>query len=150
MRRGRSRCPVPTCAYWIGFHLTPGVGAARIGRLVERFGSVEAAWRATDRELRGAGLPVDVVSSLIAERAKIDLDRELERLARHDVRALAARRPDYPRLLRHIPSPPPILYVRGELLASDELAVGVVGTRRATGYGTDMAARIAGGLARRG
>ena len=98
--------------------------------------------------MRGAGLPVDVVSSLIAERAKIDLDRELERLARHDVQALT--------LVAGLsapaahPSPPPILYVRGELLASDELAVGVVGTRRATGYGTDMAARIAGGLAAAG
>jgi DNA processing protein len=140
----------PDLRYWIGFHLTPGVGAARIGRLVERFGSVAAAWTATERELRAAGLPFDVVTALLAERAKIDLDRELERLARHEVQALTLDDAEYPRLLRHIASPPPILYVRGQLQPSDELAVAIVGTRRATGYGTDLAARLAGDLASAG
>lgn len=136
--------------YWIGFHLTPGVGAARLGRLVERFGSVEAAWRATERELRAVGLPTDVVAALVSERGKIDLDRELAKLERHQVRALTLDDDTYPRSLRHIPSPPPILYVRGELLPEDDLAVGIVGTRRATSYGTDMAARFARDLAAAG
>jgi DNA processing protein len=43
-----------------------------------------------------------------------------------------------------------VLYVRGTLLPTDELAIGVVGTRRSTSYGTDMATRISRGLAEAG
>jgi DNA processing protein len=136
--------------YWLGFHLTPGVGAARVIRLVDHFGSVEAAWNASSAELREAGLPQSVTVELTETRRKIDLDRELARLAEHDVTALTLQDDAYPRLLRHISSPPPILYVRGTLLSSDDLAIGIVGTRRATGYGTDMAARISADLARAG
>ncbi len=38
---------------------------------------------------------------------------------------------DYPPLLRQIDAPPPLLYVRGELLPTDEWAVAIVGTRHA-------------------
>jgi DNA processing protein len=142
--------PDPQLRYWIGFHLTPGVGAARIGRLVERFGSVEAAWKASARELHAAGIPHDVAAALERSRAVIDLDRELHRLEAHDTTALTLDDERYPRLLRHISSPPPVLYVRGTLLPDDDLAIGIVGTRRASGYGTDMAARISGDLASAG
>lgn len=134
--------PQPRLRYWLGFHLIPGVGAARIGRLVDHFGSVESAWNASEQQLRIAGLPSEVVSTVVAQRNQLDLDRELDRLERHGVSALTLEDDTYPRLLRHIPSPPPVLYVRGSLLPSDELAIGVVGTRRATSYGTDMAARV--------
>lgn len=140
----------PELRYWLGFHLIPRVGGARIGRLVEHFGSVASAWDAGERELRAAGLPADAVASILSERPKIDIDAELERLARHGVRPLTLDDDEYPRLLRHIPSPPPILYVRGEMLPTDELAIGIVGTRRATSYGADMAARIAADLAHAG
>lgn len=136
--------------YWLGFHLIPRIGGARIAQLVARLGSIEAAWQAGERELRAAGLPADAVASILSERPKIDLDREINRLEQHGVRPLTLDDDEYPRLLRHISSPPPILYVRGELLATDELAIGIVGTRRASTYGADMATRISADLARAG
>jgi DNA processing protein len=136
--------------YWLGFHLIPRVGGARVNRLVEHFGSVEAAWEASERELRAAGLPADAVASIVNERPRIDIDHELRQLERFGVRPLTLDHDEYPRLLRHIPSPPPVLYVRGTLLPTDELAIGIVGTRRATAYGIDMAARISADLARSG
>ena len=136
--------------YWLGLHLIPGVGAARIGRLLDHFGSPRAAWNATDADLRAAGLPADVVATFVVRRAEIHLDDELDKLARFDVHALTLADPAYPRLLRHITSPPPVLYVRGELRPDDDLAIGVVGTRRATAYGHDMARRFAGELAAAG
>lgn len=142
--------PAPDARYWIGFHLVPGVGAARLGRLIERFGSVETAWTASERELRAAGLPEEVARAVVAGRSRIELDHELEKLERLGIQALTLDDDRYPRLLRHISSPPPVLYVRGTLVTEDELAVGIVGTRRATSYGTDMAARIAADLAAAG
>lgn len=54
----------------------------------------------------------------------------------------------YPRLLKETSSPPPILYVKGEIPAGP--AVAVVGSRLATNYGLDMAARLSRELAARG
>lgn len=136
--------------YWIGFHLTPGIGAARIGRLVDHFGTLERAWQAPAEQLKQAGIARDGIETILATRAKIDLEREMARLEQHGVTALTLEDDDYPRLLRHITSPPPVIYVRGGLLPVDELAIGVVGTRRSTGYGTDMASRISRDLATAG
>lgn len=56
---------------------------------------------------------------------------------------------DYPPLLAATPAPP-ALYVRGTVQAEDALAVAIVGSRRATTYGVEMAGRLAADLAARG
>jgi DNA processing protein len=56
---------------------------------------------------------------------------------------------DYPALLAATPSPP-ALHVRGTLVPADALAVAIVGSRRATPYGVEMAERLAADLAARG
>lgn len=55
----------------------------------------------------------------------------------------------YPSLLAAIPSPP-ALWVRGALAGDDALAVAIVGARRATAYGLEVAERLAADLAARG
>jgi DNA processing protein len=55
---------------------------------------------------------------------------------------------DYPSLLKEIYAPPPVLYVKGALSPDDEWAVGLVGTRRATSYGKQVARMLAADLAR--
>jgi DNA processing protein len=57
--------------------------------------------------------------------------------------------PRYPALLGAIPSAP-ALFVRGELLEDDALAVAIVGSRRATPYGIAAAEQLASDLAARG
>ena len=129
-------------AYWLGFHLVPGIGATRVARLLEHFGSLEAAWHADTGALRAAGLNDRAATSLIATRERVVLDRELDRIDRHGVTIFTLADDAYPRLLREIPSPPLVLYVRGELGPADQPAVAVVGTRRASSYGREMARRL--------
>jgi len=66
------------------------------------------------------------------------------------VRAITWEDPDYPSLLREIPDPPPLLYVRGTLEPEDSWAVAVVGTRRASVYGKEVTRRLVTDLARSG
>lgn len=61
---------------------------------------------------------------------------------------LADRR--YPALLRTATDRPLLLYVRGEILPEDVLAIAIVGSRRATPQGIELAERIAADLAREG
>jgi DNA processing protein len=63
---------------------------------------------------------------------------------------LAESEPDYPQVLRTIPDPPGLLFVRGAMVPSDGLAVAIVGTRHATHYGLAQAERLAAGLSRAG
>ncbi|MDD4503247.1 MAG: DNA-processing protein DprA, partial [Clostridiaceae bacterium] len=57
---------------------------------------------------------------------------------------------EYPENLKNIYDPPPVLYVKGELLKEDALAIGIVGSRKASDYGLKAAYKIAYRLAELG
>lgn len=137
-------------AYWVGFNRVTGIGPARLRALLDTFGDLEAAWHAQSAALQEAGLDRRSLSNLLAARARLDLDRELEQLERMGVRVLTWDTSDYPVNLRNVHDPPPVLYVLGELLPEDDWAVAVVGTRRASVYGKEAARRLAEDLARNG
>ncbi len=139
--------------YWVAFNRIAGVGRVRFGLLEKHFGRLENAWTATAAELRAAGLDQRTVSTIVARRSDISPEAEMEALARHGVRALTWHDPSYPARLKEIFDPPPVLYVRGESAAPatqpvwDDWAVAVVGTRRPTPYGRQVAEHLAADLA---
>jgi len=118
--------------------------------LLDYFGDLETAWRATSHDLRQAGLDRRTLANLLVVRDKLDLDAEIERLARLDVQVLTWDDAGYPPNLRQVYNAPPVLYVRGSIEERDEWAVAVVGTRRASVYGKEAARTIGGDLARAG
>ena len=65
-------------------------------------------------------------------------------------RALTRGDAEYPALLLAVPTAPATLHVRGSLVEGDALAVAVVGSRRATPYGLEVAETLAADLAARG
>jgi DNA processing protein len=136
--------------YWIGFNIVRGIGPTRLRALLDYFGDVERAWHAPARELRRAGLDRRSLENLIACRAALDLDQELKRIAATGAQVLTWESPSYPRLLREIPDPPPVLYVKGTLEEEDAWAVAVVGTRRASAYGLEVTRRLTKALSRSG
>ncbi|MBX0330047.1 DNA-processing protein DprA [Oscillochloris sp. ZM17-4] len=140
----------PNTRYYLGFNLVPGVGPARLARLIAHCGSVEAAWRADDLDLVMAGLDARSSAALRSARAQLDLDAELERADRAGVALLSIEDPAYPALLRAAPGAPPLIYVRGSLALADAWAVAVVGTRSPTSYGREVAHRLSHDLAQRG
>ena len=75
---------------------------------------------------------------------------EQERARRLGVGFLIPQDPGYPPLLKGTADPPEVLYVRGAIVPDDRLAIAVVGARRATPAGVDLAERIGGDLARHG
>jgi DNA processing protein len=133
--------------YWLGFNLVKGIGPMKVRALLDYFGDLEVAWRADASALRQAGLDRRALSSLLKARGKLDLEAELEKLDKQNIRVLTWDDPDYPPRLLQIPDPPPLLYVRGQLTDADEWAVAVVGTRRASAYGKTVAQRLVTDLA---
>ena len=136
--------------YWLGFSLVPEIGPRRIQLLLKAFGNLAAAWTASESRLRDSGLEDAPTQNLLGTRSQIDLDVEFARVERVGARLLTLCDDNYPPLLREVPDAPPVLYVRGTLLPQDELALAIVGTRKATTYGKDVAAHLARQLARNG
>lgn len=135
-------------SYWIAFNKTPQIGSAKVQRLLEYFGDLERAWRANESELIAAGLDKRALASLLATREQLDLARELVRATAACDAILTWDDPAYPQLLREIPSPPPILYLKGEMTREDEFALAVVGTRRASAYGREVTRTLVTDLVR--
>ena len=107
----------------------PGGGPGPGARLLSHFGTLADAWSAPPAVLAGAGVERRVVEALVALRSRTTPAAELEQAQRAGARVLTWLDEDYPPPGDH-PRPPPVLYVRGTLLAQDERAVAVVGTRR--------------------
>jgi len=136
--------------YWVGFNLVKGIGAARLRRLIDYFGSVEAAWIAPSQSLLAAGLNQKLVENFLLLRSDVSLDRVWERLQESGIKVLTWEDQAYPKRLIEIDQPPPVLDLRGDLLPEDDWAVAVVGTRRITGYGRQVAEEISSFLANNG
>lgn len=128
---------------------------------------------------RGPAVPVPVLSALAADPGKITtlfenprsgilpaagleltqylqapdwagVESDLHWLEDSGGTALAFSHPLYPDLLRHIPDPPPVLYVRGQAEALNLPQLAVVGTRNPTPDGVRQARQFAADLAHLG
>jgi len=136
--------------YWIGFTLVKGIGAVRFQRLLDRFGDAESAWGASPIELAEAGLSLKLIERLIAVREQVDLSRIWDQIQSKSIKILTWLDETYPQRLKEIEQPPPVLYLRGELLPEDNWSVAIVGSRRVTPYGRQIAEEISSFLAANG
>jgi DNA processing protein len=117
--------------FWFALNKVPGLGPVRLKKLLDQYSSAAAACAAL-------GCPVP------------EIDDDLQKLSKIKARALSLEDPAYPLSLKNIHDPPPILYVKGALWPEDTLALAIVGTRRASPYGLEIAGKIAFELAQRG
>jgi DNA processing protein len=135
----------------LAIHLTPGVGPRIATALLERFESPTAVLRATIAELCDVPhIGPKLAQYLTRAAGNPEINVELERVAKAQIRLLVKDTPEYPASIASIPDPPLLLYVRGELTPADACAVALVGSRQCTDYGRRAAARLATGLARAG
>jgi DNA processing protein len=136
--------------YWVALSRVPGIGPARTRLLLDRFGDASSAWNALYADLVYAGLDPKAADALVAARRTFDMHGEMEKIDRMGAQALTWESAGYPKRLLEVDDAPPVLYVLGEFTESDDWAVGVVGSRRSTGYGREAAARLSGELAAAG
>jgi len=127
----------------IALHLTPGLGAVRIARLVRALGSAAAAWGASASVLAGMpGIGPRLAARIVCGRDGVDVDRELHRAAMRGARVLTWLDAGYPVGLRELRDAPPVVYLRGAWTGGAEPAVAIVGTRRASVYGLGIASAL--------
>jgi DNA processing protein len=114
--------------YWIALSKVEGLGPVKLRRLLEQYSDPRTICATFN-------YPVN------------DITADLAGLARHQAQAITIDDQPYPSHLKTIHDPPPILYIKGQILEADKKAIAIVGTRRPTRYGLETAERFAGQLA---
>jgi DNA processing protein len=144
--------PTDTDQYlgWVALALTPGLGARMAGKLLRQFGSPEAIFNASLTALEGQCLPAAVAQAIHSRQPMSAAAKELAQAQQAGYRLVTWDEPAYPHLLREIYDPPPLLYVRGNTELLNRHSISMVGARRPTPYGNQMAERLSRDLAARG
>ncbi len=136
---------------WLKLTHAAEVGPVTFGRLLKRFGSVDAALGASVSGLmKVEGIGATTAERIAASRDKFDGGAELELAGKLGVWIVHMEDPRYPPALKQIYDPPPVLYIKGTLDRADNLAIGIVGCRRCSLYGQEQSSRLAHLLAAAG
>ena len=137
--------------YWLALRMAPGVGSRRFGQLLKKFKTPKAVFSASLDELaRFPRLPRETVQAIHRFDWGRDVEKEMARARQLGCKLITLKDASYPRRLKEIYDPPPVLWTAGEMRPEDEAAVAIVGSRTPTDYGRRMAARLAADLASAG
>ena len=122
---------------YVAFNLTDNVGFATVEELVAKAGSVVAAWGAYPKKVSRTG-------------GEVDWEGEFAKAEKFGVEIVTPADEAYPRMLRNAPGAPLALYVKGDVKALGKPMIAMIGTRRATSYGRDLANRLSYDLCKAG
>ncbi len=136
--------------YWVALSVTPGLASRLTARLLHTFGTPEAIFRATLTELEACRLPAPVAQAIASQAPLKAAEKEITQLKKVGCHLINWEETEYPPRLREIYDPPPLLYVRGDVSVLARHSLAMVGTRRPTTYGNQIAERLARDLAARG
>ena len=135
---------------WLTLQAVDGVGDRTLLKLIHAFGTPDAVLGAAMDDLIGTGCSPELAESVRRgpePNIRRQIDRQVKLVERLKIRTMTLFDRSYPARLKAIPDPPPLLYVSGNFLPQDEVAVAIVGGRRATPPGKLITEEIAKDLA---
>lgn len=138
-------------ADWIALNMVRGIGPRTANQLLSRFGSPAGVFAASRLALGKEGLKSETIQELQDSSILEKASAEIERLEKLNAQVITLEDDDYPDLLREIHDPPIALYVRGDLKkATGQPCLAVVGSRRCSTYGVNVAESLSRDLASHG
>jgi DNA processing protein len=136
---------------WLALALTPGLASRLSARVLRKFDSPDGVFRASRASLESCNLPAQVAQAIVKKESFKRAEKELDAVRKiSNCKLLNWTDPEYPQTLLQIYDPPVLLYVRGDVQVLNLPSLGIVGTRRPTLYGAQMAQRLGRELAARG
>jgi DNA processing protein len=128
---------------WLRLARTDGVGPMTFRGLINRFGGARAALEALPALSARRGRPITLPP-------EGEIEAEFRMADRLGARLVGYGEADYPRLLREIDAPPPVLAIKGNPDCLNRPAIGIVGSRNASALGRKIAGTLASDLAAAG
>lgn len=133
--------------YWIALSMVNGVGIVLTRNLLAEFGNVEEIFNASKKKLA----QVEGIGDKNAKAIKSfndweKVDKELEKIEKWGIKLLPLNDSEYPGSLLETYTPPQLLYMKGDILDRDKLAIAIVGSRLPDKYGRTVAEALSGEL----
>lgn len=135
--------------YYNALNLIPQMGPIRFEKLCDYFNTIKDAWDANSEEYERAGLEKNVVERIIQLKKEISPEKEFEKLAKENIKIVTKEDSSYPKLLKEIHSAPALLYYRGKI-KEDKFTIAIVGSRKVSIYGRQVASQLARELSQAG
>lgn len=133
---------------WLALRMIPHLGNITYKRLLDRFGDPAAIFEAPlNSLLKVEGLNPGAAKSIKRKAWKGDPEKELLAVEKAGIRLVPISDSAYPRDLREIHDPPPLLYLKGNVIPLGLPMVAVVGSRNPSHYGLKITEEICQGLA---
>ena len=127
--------------YYVAFSHFLGIGPMRFSLLIRTFGNVETAYNAPTSDIQQL-FGKSLADRFVKFRSSFDTYKILESLRRNHILPLVRADPLYPKEFFNLSDAPICLYVKGDLNTINfkkDIFFGIVGTRRPTSYGTEVA-----------
>lgn len=125
-------------------NMVSDIGPLRIKSILNHFPQPEKIFDASLEEICSVeDIGKVLANKILAAPDTVDWKKELDLVQQHKVNVITINEPEYPRLLKTIPDPPAVIYVKGELKKEDDIAIAIVGSRRTTNYGKTVAEKFA-------
>lgn len=124
--------------YTLALRSVKNIGPVYINRLIDHFGSAQAVWQATDRQLREViRIGEKSFNGIGSDKLLQVAQTEMSICESNGIQVSLRTSPDYPQILKQCEDSPPLLFVKG-MPALRPLTLSIVGTRGMTRYGQDF------------
>lgn len=127
-----------------------GLGPQAMKAMVDFFPTTEAIWQASTEEIIRSGVGEKLAEKIVTERKNINPNKEWDAIKKENIQTLCISDEDYPSLLKEIYNPPYLIYTKGNKECLKMPMVAMVGSRKLTQYGQQVAYSFAKELARCG
>lgn len=124
----------------IMLNMIPMLGPKRIKRITKKIKTLSEFMNINYEEFsKIPGMSKKVWDSISYYKQKVDCKREIKKASRIGINIITVVDDEYPTILKQIYDPPPVLYVLGNISALKHKSLAIVGTRKATVYGKNIA-----------
>jgi len=136
---------------WLALSFISGVGSRTATALLDKFGSPAACFNASRTALEFAGIKREVIDQLHSFEPRLKAEEQLKRVEELGASVLTLADEGYPNSLRETYDPPLVLYCLGNAAAAlSRPTIAIVGSRKCSTYGRNVAEMLARELAARG
>ena len=129
----------------------PGIGSFRIRKLISHFNSPSAVLKAHPQAIaKVAGIDKILAQNVFKKNEPDFADYQIQTCRKLNINILTFFDEQYPAVLKEIPDPPIILFIKGTIVPEDFISLGVVGTRMPSDYGRRATEKLTRELVRSG
>ena len=134
----------------LALHNIPLLLGKRLPQLMEYFGDAEECWNNESEWVEALQISKSVLNDILTEKHCTDPYAVYDSFLKSGAKFVTMDDENYPARLRNIYDPPYLLYYKGKLPVESDLAIAMIGSRKATAYGLQATEHISKQLAEKG